>query len=681
MLTLYPKPESFIGHEFDGYVIDDVLGNGGMGIVFKATQIDLSREVALKVINPSLAREESFARRFKAEARALAKIHHPNIVVLYNFRPFEHGFYIAMEYVEGATLADYLSRKGKLNTAEVIRLGKQILSALHCTHSSGIVHRDIKPSNILIKENQTVKITDFGLAKIAKEGVGQHDTTQTMHTGGTLCYMPPEQIRGLQNVDHRGDLFSVGMTMYEALAGRLPFNKNASGYLIQKRIVEETFPDIRTFEPSITKSMQRIIMKAIEKEPHKRFQSAMEMISALEDSAPISQPRYIPVTSSSIPKQVTDTISTEPITKKPFAFPIALGLVGLLILITFNIDIFSRFLPSAFSPPPQTLAEQLAQHTLSEPASPLNDTDVAFQPSSTENKDTENKGTEGSGTENKGTEGSKGPSVAPVVSSQVDLEPEAPTRPPTVSVTTSTQRESARAVGSIRVDTSPTGVEIWIADSLAGTSPLLLDKVRAGELTIELRKDDYEPLSLAETISPLEITFVNALLQPVQGTLKLDVTSASKIYINNRLVDTGSLPIIPGDQAFDPEEKMSIIDIPLPATNHMLEVVHPSYGKWKGTVDITSNDTAYQRIDFTQKIKVAVTAFDEEDKGVYAEIFIGDTSTGMYTPAQIDLFPGFHDISVKAEGYQLATPNTPANYSATPSEPIRFILERTLPDN
>jgi serine/threonine protein kinase len=281
---MYPRPESFIGKEVDGHRIDAVLGRGGMGIVFKAENIELSRTVALKIINPALAQDDSFIRRFRLEARALAQIHHPNIVLVYAFRPFDLGYYISMEYVHGPTLAEYLEANGALSWNETVFLLKQMLSAFHFAHSAGVIHRDIKPRNILLAPNNVVKITDFGLAKVVQEGTTlAHDTTVTVATGGTIHYMPPEQIRGLKNVDHRGDLFSLGMSMYESLTGTLPFDKNASGYTIQKIIVEEPFPDIRKNHPEIPRALAKIIMKTLEKDPDKRYQSAAEMKAAIEE--------------------------------------------------------------------------------------------------------------------------------------------------------------------------------------------------------------------------------------------------------------------------------------------------------------------------------------------------------------------------------------------------------------
>jgi serine/threonine-protein kinase len=195
--------DSFVGQEVDGYRILEVLGQGGMGVVYKAKNMSLNRMEALKVIAPLLVQDAQFLRRFKREAQALARIHHPNIVTVYTLRHAEVGYYLTMEYVEGHTLADRLVEGRGMDWREALPIVKQLLAAFDFAHRRGIIHRDIKPRNIMLTSEQVVKVMDFGLAKFYQ----QHDVTRTQGVSGTLCYMSPEQVKGHQNLDQRSDIF------------------------------------------------------------------------------------------------------------------------------------------------------------------------------------------------------------------------------------------------------------------------------------------------------------------------------------------------------------------------------------------------------------------------------------------------------------------------------------------
>ncbi|MEM8486250.1 MAG: serine/threonine-protein kinase [Bacteroidota bacterium] len=297
--------DSSIGQVIDGYRILEVLGKGGMGIVYKAEDIALSRTVAIKMIAPDLVSNETFLRRFQSEARALARVESPFIVGVHALRKVEENFFIVMEYVDGWTLADEIEQ-GVIEFSRAHVVLKQMLQAFARAHSVGVIHRDIKPRNIMITKTGRVKVTDFGLAKLRQDD-GKSTVTQGM--AGTARYMSPEQVLGT-TIDQRSDLYSLGMTMYEMLAGVLPFGVEEGTFTILKRIVEEDLPSPLEYNPNIPAKLVYIIQRAIAKDPEKRFQSAQQMLEAVEEAyatpqtATIAtdQPAQIPVTPRTLQK-------------------------------------------------------------------------------------------------------------------------------------------------------------------------------------------------------------------------------------------------------------------------------------------------------------------------------------------------------------------------------------------
>lgn len=287
--------QSIIGTVIDGYRILEIIGRGGMGIVYRAEDVALSRIVALKMIAPEMAENETFLKRFRAEARALARVDSPYIVGIHAMRHSEQRFFIVMEYVEGGTLFEEIA-EGPMSPETVAPIVRQMLLAFSNAHSVGVIHRDIKPRNIMLTPAGRVKVTDFGLAKLRRED----DATTATQGGmaGTLRYMSPEQVRNEQ-VDHRSDLYSLGMTLYEMLAGVLPYNPDEGAYAILKRIVEDSVPPPTDFYPDIPEGWVRIVEKAIAKNPVDRFQNAEEMLEAvdilMDESAPAPPPAFAAV--------------------------------------------------------------------------------------------------------------------------------------------------------------------------------------------------------------------------------------------------------------------------------------------------------------------------------------------------------------------------------------------------
>jgi serine/threonine-protein kinase len=256
------------------YRIEGVLGEGGMGVVYKAYDTLLNRTVALKVLPPHLLRNQDFLHRFRTEAQAQARLKSPNVVTLYALLEIPSGLVLVMEYVEGRTL-DKRIAEGPLSVDEAVHVFEQILQGVDCAHRMGIVHRDLKPGNIFITSRGEIKIMDFGVARI----IDNRDQTTAGSMLGTLLYIPPEQING-KAVDFRSDVYTLGISLFEAVTGRLPFERTTDYGLMHAHIVEKP-PNPRALRRDVPKPLETVILRAMEKDPARRFQSAHEFREAL----------------------------------------------------------------------------------------------------------------------------------------------------------------------------------------------------------------------------------------------------------------------------------------------------------------------------------------------------------------------------------------------------------------
>lgn len=260
------------------YSVIEKLGSGGMSIVYKAKDKVLNRHVAIKVLRSEFANDEEFLSRFRTEALAAASLSHPNIVSIYDVGEQEGMHYIVMEYVNGKTLKEFIKETGRVSTKDAVTIAIQVLRALDHAHKKGIVHRDIKPQNILIDENGIVKVTDFGIARAVSTGT----IINTNLTIGSVHYFSPEQARG-GYVDNRSDLYSLGVVLYEMVTGVLPFDGDTPISIALKHLQEQPIrPTI--YNPDIPRSVEAIILKAMQKDVLLRYQSATEMMQDLKNS-------------------------------------------------------------------------------------------------------------------------------------------------------------------------------------------------------------------------------------------------------------------------------------------------------------------------------------------------------------------------------------------------------------
>jgi serine/threonine protein kinase/ABC-type sugar transport system substrate-binding protein len=289
-------PSNLTGRKIKDFVIEERIGRGGTAVVYRAKQTTFNRYVALKIIDlsPHLAEPDEFRMRFLLEARLISQLEHIHILPVYDFGIVDNEFaYLAMRHLRGGSLADLLL-KDPLPLDRTVEIFSQVARALGYAHSRNVVHRDLKPSNILLDDTGNAFLTDFGFARIAEEAV---DLTKSGIIVGTPAYVSPEQVRG-DTLDHRSDIYSLGVILYQMLTGRVPFELGDSGIiaLLQKH-VDQPPPPPSQYNPDITPDMEAVVLRALHKNPTQRFASADDMVEAFNlatgrrDSG-ISRPSY-----------------------------------------------------------------------------------------------------------------------------------------------------------------------------------------------------------------------------------------------------------------------------------------------------------------------------------------------------------------------------------------------------
>ncbi len=265
-----------IGKLVADYNIIEKIGQGGMGEVYKAVHTKLDQTVAVKVLSSEYSLNPSMRKRFINEAKIQAKFSHPNMVNIFNLIEQDNNVFIVMEYINGGTLEGHLKQKGVLSQDESLKISLQVLSALQFMHSKGVVHRDIKPSNIMFTDTGVVKVTDFGIAKVMNEAT-KHTKTGML---GSVAYVSPEQILG-EKTSITTDIYSFGITLYKMVTGRATFRGSSEFVVMQGHLKEKPISPIK-FNNNISKSLNKIILKSISKDPEKRHSSVFELIQSLK---------------------------------------------------------------------------------------------------------------------------------------------------------------------------------------------------------------------------------------------------------------------------------------------------------------------------------------------------------------------------------------------------------------
>jgi len=269
------------GKEVRGYIVDEKIGEGGMGAVFKAKHTSLRRTAAIKVLLPQHTHNVEAKKRFQQDGQIVSQLRHKNIVELYDSFEDGSGMYLVMEFIDGMQLDDYIAKKrGIIPHDEAVQIMVQVLDGLDYAHSRGIIHRDIKPENILIDEDHNVKIIDFGIAKLIDSDENLAKTM--MHQGvGTPFYMSPEQVRG-EKLDARTDIYSAGIVLYYMLTGKNPYNQVTSEFELKKKIVEELLPPPSSIYSFVPPRMDRVVHMALIKDRNQRIQNCFQFKSMLQ---------------------------------------------------------------------------------------------------------------------------------------------------------------------------------------------------------------------------------------------------------------------------------------------------------------------------------------------------------------------------------------------------------------
>ena len=641
--------ESLIGKKIDNYEIKSILGKGGMGTVYKAVDITLEKTVAIKMIDPVLARDENFLRRFKTEAKALARLDNPNIVSVYTFRETEDGIFIVMEFVDAENLSEIIKDKGVFSVEDTIAISKQFLNALAYAHKVGIIHRDIKASNILLTQDGNVKVTDFGLAKVIQ--AHGRDSTVTQMRAGTLYYMSPEQVKGLKNVDKRSDVYSIGMTMYEMLAGKVPFDKTDSDFTIQKQIVDGKIPSLFKLSADLPKQLGKIIIKSLSVDPNKRYQSADEMLKAVKEYEQLN---------------IKNSKSQQTIAKPLFKQPIFWILINAVLVLAALL--FSGILNNDDSKPVNETREPIVTK-ISVRTSPIAAT-VFVNGDSIGKSPIENLPIKSSGLILKiQKNGFLTLDTSLIISKGIVNKYDFILKETSSALA---DNEVVKEIyGGVVIKSRPSGAAITINGSFKGTTPHKYD-LKEGEYNLKISLRDYEDFSKQIFVQKNKVQTISTSLialnknetipEPpkekkiVKGTIRIFALPYGSIYIDDELkLETANKP-------YKEELQEGLYDV---------KVTHPSLGKWEKRIKITAEKTEEININFNKEYKITVIS-DQK----LCLIFVDGKSINKVAPSVVKLRTGFHIISLKKEGYKMLGEDYTINIDADLEEPIRFKMKK-----
>ena len=643
--------DAVLGEEVDGYRIQSVLGRGGMGVVYRAEDVNLARTVAIKRINPGQADREAFIHRFRSEAQALARIDSPHIVSVHALRETDIGLLIVMEYVEGGTLQGPMSREGAMAPHQAVPILEQMLRAFRDAHSAGVIHRDIKPQNIMLTQEGVVKVTDFGIAKLRQPDSGE--TVTQGGQGGTLKYMSPEQISSIDDVDARSDLYSIGMTAYEMLAGQLPFTETDTDFDIMRKVVEGDVPPPDEFNADIPSGLAQWVRQATAKAQGDRYQDADAMLSALQEAdeqrdKTVTQPEW-EVAGEDADAEATQTAVTDDPDRTETVVPDA--------------DEDAPTAPTSPSEPTRG-ATGGDEPSFTEAAT---QTGAPPEARSTSSLD----GDEGDDADPEQTWGAvkwagiAGAALTLVIGGYLAYAFFAGTGSP----------------AEFSLTTTPSGATVLVEGDSVGTTPIVDQTVAAGPTRIAVRQDGEVVRDTQVTLSAGQsLTFRNLTLadegmgSSSSGTTSADgggdegvraptdarsaeaseerssqESSVSASASAGGTSETGegdpamgrvAVSVEPrGSATVDGTEQVGTAPIPVEAGQHTLTCRHPSHGTIDTTVTVRAEQTNAMSCHFARTVNVTTTQS-------WGSVWVDGEQRGQ-TPAELTLAPGTHDIAVK----------------------------------
>ena len=616
-------PDPLIGQEIDGFRILEELGRGGMGVVYKAEDVALARAVALKMIARDLANDESFVRRFRSEARALARIDSPYITSIYALRRTESGLFIVMEFIGGGTFGGRMER-GALSWAEVRGPALEMITALEHAHGVGVVHRDIKPGNILLTEAGRVKVTDFGLAKLHETDGG---ATVTKGIAGTLHYMSPEQVKGERDLDGRSDLYSLGMTIYEALTGRLPFERGGSEFSTMRTIVEETFPPPERFVKELPPGLSAAVMRALAKDPDARYPNAAAMRAAFEvipaDGKASGRATPPPDTMATIVEAdpYRPAKGRDPKQAMLLGFS-AFGIVALALVAVWLWPSGGAVPLTVVTDPPGALVyvngAMAGESPLEDYAASGNRTTVRVERAGYVTRDT-------------------------VLTFSGDA-------PHTLRLPLVPEPAARADAPAVAITSEPAGAFVFVGGERVGETPLTVRDTSGVPLAVRVERPGYRPWT-RDGVEPGAgaPTELHAVLEPVEERVQAPQTPSQT-----------SAPASPGTLTLvaDPGGSVSVAGqraagtgtFSVSAGTHTVRCEHPQYGALEAAVRVRAGQQETATCYFQTRVNVQTTT----DTGpTWGAVWINGVNSGETTPTVLTLGPGAYRIEVRRDGYQV----------------------------
>ena len=662
------------GDVVDGYRLDAVIGRGGMGTVYRGTDLALDKTVAVKVVAADLASDPKFVDRFRVEAQALARLDHPGIVRVLAFREVQGVLALVMEHVSGPSLAAFIARHAPLAPARALPLFRRVAAAVRHAHDEGVLHRDLKPSNILLTPDGQPKITDFGLARILAL---DDRLTSTHERAGTTAYMAPEQIRGLRNTGPPTDLFALGLLFYEVLTGRLPYSLSGGSFEIQRRILESDFPPPSAFAADLPPALDELVEDLLIKDPEHRLDDPDALVRRLEG----------------VQTSGTSPLPLFPADRREGLFPsgprrwswIVGGTMGVALVLLAGLFVF---LPN--SPPPDTVLDvdteppgaRVSVNGVSIGETPIRQAHsgddtlrVVVEKEPYARLDTQLVGpgslrlsarlvaAEASPPDTSTRLSARPPASDPDPASRsparsspaVSAPPEraASSRlAPPASTPPSDRRATNR--GRLIVDTTPPGAAVTVDGEAVGQTPVSILRT-AREHSVHIQHPGYQPIRTTVRVRPGDTTVLRRALSPRRGTLQLRITPAADVYLNGSLVAQNTRTVTADTLSPGPSR---------------VTVVSPQ-GRWEERLTIRPGDETQRIVDFRRQVDVTVVTQTPTGTPIpHATLRVDGIRRG-YTPQRLSVGIGQRVFRVEQEGY------TPAERTIqiTPDMQTPLVLE------